>query len=113
MITAVKETLVAHLVRPAVRAEGAVILGAFRERLHLKQFSLTLVSVDTIVPWSMVNVDAARTAKPALVILPLNAPPLVTSFALERASAAVSRFSSRTDLPYLTPFTSIRVPVLP
>ena len=36
VIAVVKETLVARLVRPAVRAEGAASLGVFRERLHLK-----------------------------------------------------------------------------
>ncbi|KAF9646919.1 hypothetical protein BDM02DRAFT_3130075 [Thelephora ganbajun] len=63
-----KETLVARLVRAVAGVGDAVIL-------------------DTIVPWSMVNADAAQTVvlAPAL----LNARPLVTFFALERISAAV------------------------
>ena len=70
--------------------------------LALHDFLILRLYIDTIVPWRMANVDAARTAKLALVVvvvvvvilprplLPLpNAPPLATFCALERTSAAV------------------------
>ena len=49
----------------------------------------------------MVNADAARTVKPALVPAPPNAPLLVTLPALERTSAAVRPPASYNESAHL------------
>jgi len=70
MVTMVaKETLVALLVKAAAPAEDAA-------------------SLDTIAPWSTVNVGAARTARSALAIILVFAPYPTTLSAPERTSAA-------------------------